>query len=170
MVIATDVQLALCKVPLPRLRGQSVCSFTFSVLLMMWEMFSAEHKRISSPSHSNECNSQNESVGVTCSLERGVQEVFASPFHLPVNMNGEEGNHCHTSRYSTRPPDCILDSNMLFFFPTGKPNVLAQRDWLIAWLPKNLHPPPNPSPHIFKSSSSSVLFLYPCLLVCVQMD
>lgn len=44
----------------------------------------------------------------------GVQEVFASPFHLPVNMNGEEGNRCHTSRYSTRPPDCILDSDMLF--------------------------------------------------------
>lgn len=66
-------------------------------------------------------------LGSHAHWKRGVQEVSASPFHLPVNMNGEEGNHCHTSRYSTRTPDCILDSNMLFF-PTGKPNVLAQRD------------------------------------------
>lgn len=58
---------------------------------------------------------------------KGVEEVFTSPFHLHVNMNGEEGNHCYTSRYSTKPPDCILDSDM-FFFPTGKPNVLSQRD------------------------------------------
>lgn len=105
------MQLALCKVLFPRLRGQSVCPFTFSALLMIWEMLGTEHKRTSSPSHSNECDSQNESVGVTCACcVKGVEEVFASPFHLPVNMNGEEGNHCHSSCYSTKPPDCILDS------------------------------------------------------------
>lgn len=71
-------------------------------------------------------------LGSHARWNRGVEEVFASPFHLPANMNGEEGNHCHSSRYSTKPPDCILDSDMrlffFFFFPTGKPNVLAQRD------------------------------------------
>lgn len=71
-------------------------------------------------------------LGSHARWKKGVEEVFASPFHLPVYMNGEEGNHCHTSRYSTKPPDCILDSAMLFSFPTGKPNVPAQRDRLIA--------------------------------------
>lgn len=160
MVIATDVQLALCKVLLHRLRGQSVCSFTFSVLLMMWEMFRAEHKRISSPSYSNECDSQNESVGVTCSLEGGFQEVFASPFHLPVNMNGEEGNSCHTSRYSTRPPDCILDSDMLFSLQGNQMFLHSVTDSLPDCQRTSILPPP----HLlifFKSSSSSVLFSIP---------
>lgn len=158
------MQLALCKVLFPRLRGQSVCPSTFSVLLMMWEMFSAEHKRTSSPSHSNECDSQNESVGVTCLLEKGVEEVSTCPFHLPVNINGEEGNHCHSSRYSTKRPDCILDSDMLlffFFFLQGNQMFSHSVTDSLPDCPKtSMHQPP-PTPHVFESNSSSVPFSIP---------
>lgn len=62
---------------------------------------------------------ENESAGVACLHGGGGggrgEEVFTCPFHPPVNINGEEGNHCHSSRCSTKPPDCILDSDMLFF-------------------------------------------------------
>lgn len=135
------MQLALREVLFPRLRGQSVRP---SILLMMWEMFNAEHQRTSSPSHSDECDSQKRiSRGQALAGKKGAEEVSTCPFHLPVNVKGGEGNHCQSS---TKPPDCILYSDMLFFFffPTGKPNVLAQRDWLIAWLPTPLSPPATP--------------------------
>lgn len=165
------MQLALCKVLFPRLRGQSVCPSTFSVLLMMWEMFSVEYKRTSSPSHSSECDSQKWIGWGHMLAGKGVEEVLTCPFHLPVNINGEEGNHCHSSRYSTKPPDCILDSDMLYFFPTGKPNVLAQRDWLIAWLPKktSIHPS-TPLPMFLNPTPALPLSLSLSLSVCTQMD
>lgn len=153
------MQLVLCKVLFPRLRGQSVCPFTFSVLLMMWEMLSAEHKRTSSPFLSNECDSQNESVGVTCSLERGLRKFLRLLFICLWIWMGK--------REITVIPAVTAQSLLIafwtltcFFFPTGKPNVLAQRDWLIAWLPKNLHPIPpllpiflNPTPALSLSLS-----------------
>lgn len=147
------MQLALCKVLFPRLRGQSVCPFTFSVLLMMWEMLSVEHKRASSPSHSNECHSQNESVGVTCLLggrKKNGRKFVRLPFFIcTLNLNGEEGNHCHTSRSSTKPPDCILDSDMLFFFPLqGNQMFLHSVTDSLPDCPRTPFPPSSPAPHI----------------------
>lgn len=51
-----------------------------------------------------------------------------------------------------------------FFFPTGKPNVLAQRDWLIAWLP------PHPSLFFIFFLIQLHPFLHSCLSVCIQME
>lgn len=108
-------------------------------------------------------------LGSHARWNRGVEEVFASPFHLPANMNGEEGNHCHSSRYSTKPPDCILDSDMplFFFFLQGNQMFLHSVTDSLPDCPKTsiaphrllLHPPP--LPHVFKSSSSFVPFSIP---------
>lgn len=93
-------------------------------------------------------------LGSHARWNRGVEEVFASPFHLPANMNGEEGNHCHSSRYSTKPPDCILDSDMplFFFFLQGNQMFLHSVTDSLPDCPKTsiaphrrlLHPPRSP--------------------------
>lgn len=92
-----------------------------------------------------------------------AEEVLTCPFHLPVNINGEEGNHCHSSRYSTKPPDCILDSDMPFFFLQGNQMFLHSVTDSLPDCPKpSIHPPPQPSPHVFESNSSSVpVSVYP---------
>ena len=109
-------------------------------------------------------------LGSHARWNRGVEEVFASPFHLPANMNGEEGNHCHSSRYSTKPPDCILDSDMPFFFffflfLQGNQMFLHSVTYSLPDCPKTSTTPPPPPPplppslpRVFKSSSSFVPF------------
>lgn len=64
-------------------------------------------------------------------------------------MNGEEGNHCHSSRYSTKPPDCILDSDTLFFFLpfSYRETKCSCAAWLTHCLIAQTHPPPPPPPH-----------------------
>lgn len=116
-----------------------MCSFTFSVLLMIGETASTRElpllHTLLFPVNVIEGNESALGRVLAQSGEwgeewacRGCGGIFTCPFHPPVNINGEEGNHCHSSRRSTKPPDCILDSDMPFFSPTGKPNVLAQRD------------------------------------------
>lgn len=126
---------------------------------MTREMLSAEHKRTSSPFHSQwmRIHRMNR-LGSHARWKKGVEEVFASPFHLPVYMNGEEGNHCHTSRYSTKPSDCILDSAMLFsfFFFSYRETKCSCTAWLTHCLIA-LHTPPHPI--FFKSST--ILFFIP---------
>lgn len=110
-------------------------------------------------------------LGSHARWNRGVEEVFASPFHLPANMNGEEGNHCHSSRYSTKPPDCILDSDMplfFFFFFSYRETKCSCTAWLTHCLIAQKPPSPPtassstpPLPHVFKSSSSFVPFSIP---------
>lgn len=159
MVIATDVQLALCKVLLHRVRGQSVCSFTFSVLLMMWEMFRAEHKRVSSPPTPMNAIHKTNQLGSHAHWKGGFSGSFCVSFSSACEYEWRRGKSL--SYQPLQHKASWLHSGLWHaFFPTGKPNVLAQRDWLIAWLPKNLHPPPTTtsSPQIFKSSSSSVFF------------
>lgn len=133
-----DVQLALCRVLLPRLWRP------ISVLLHVLRSTDDRGRRLSTrelpllfPMNAIE---ENESASGCALAQRwgwgrqgGVLRERGGSFHVSFSSACEYkwrrgGNHCHSSRCSTKPPDCILDPDMPFFSPTGKPNVLAQRD------------------------------------------
>lgn len=104
---------------------------------MIWETLGAKHQRTSSSFFPmNAPRKMNQLGSHACQWVGGwgcLGSFSASPFHLPPNMKGEEGNRCHTSRYGTKPPDCILDSDTLrffFFFPPYSKSKCSCTAWL----------------------------------------
>lgn len=148
------MQLALCEVPFPRLRGQSACPLYAPPMM--------QQMQLPLPPTPSESDSQNES-GSCAPLGGGWRRhVFTCSFHPPRRGRGEEGNHCHRSRCSTKAPDCILDPDMLFFFLARQGNRMFWRSVTGSLADC----PPPPKKNVLQSNSA----LVPCPPVCTRTD
>lgn len=125
----------------------------------MWvDAYAPEHKRTSSPSHSNECDSQNESVGVTCSARKGGRGSFCVSFSSACEYEWRRGEITVIAAVAAQSLLIAFWTLTCFFFFSYRETKCSCTAWLTHCLIAQKPPPPPCAPHVFKSNSSSVLF------------